>query len=115
MASDANVNFSRWETDFAIRLRKPQKGEFTISKLADIRLFLFEPVSPPSAPLISCYPEALDWTAESRQLMARRRRRADAAADAAVAAAKCHGDRDAAAVLCPDTDHGDQGEDLAQG
>jgi hypothetical protein len=50
-----------------------------------------------------------------RQFVARRRRRADAAADAVVAAAKRDGDRDAAAVLCADTDHGDQGEEFAQG
>jgi hypothetical protein len=50
-----------------------------------------------------------------RQFVTRRRRRADATADAVVAAAKRDGDRDVAAVLGADTDHGDQGEEFAQG
>ena len=36
-----NVNLSRWQADFAIRLRKPERGEFRIAKLADVRLYLF--------------------------------------------------------------------------
>ena len=43
MTSGQNVNFSRWEADLAVRLRKPEKGNFTITKLADVRLYLFEP------------------------------------------------------------------------
>src|SRR5690348_1327389 len=30
LASTENVNFSGWEADFAIRLRKPDRGDFTI-------------------------------------------------------------------------------------
>ena len=33
LASTENVNFSRWEADFAIRLQKPDKGDFVISKI----------------------------------------------------------------------------------
>src|SRR5689334_20771186 len=41
-----NVNFSRWEADLAIRLGKPRKGNFAISKLAEMRLYLIEPAEP---------------------------------------------------------------------
>ena len=43
LTSGQNVNFARWEADLAVRLRKPEKGNFTITKLADVRLYLFEP------------------------------------------------------------------------
>ena len=32
LIANENVNFSRWEADLAIRLRKPEKGDFAISK-----------------------------------------------------------------------------------
>jgi DNA-binding transcriptional LysR family regulator len=74
MTSGENVNFSRWEADLAVRLRKPDRGDFTISKLADVRLYLFEPVAKRDAadgPVVCCYPEELDHTSESRYLMAK--------------------------------------------
>jgi DNA-binding transcriptional LysR family regulator len=74
MTSHENVNFSRWEADFAVRLRKPDRGDFTITKLADIRLYLFEPIAmsgPDDRPLVCRYPEDLDHTPESQYLMAR--------------------------------------------
>ena len=43
LTSSGNVKFSRWQADLAIRLRKPEKGDFTISKLGDVRLYFFEP------------------------------------------------------------------------
>ena len=46
LASTANVNFSRWEADLAVRLSKPDRGDFLISKLADLRFYLFEPKRP---------------------------------------------------------------------
>ncbi len=45
LTSSGNVKFSRWAADLAIRLRKPDKGDFTISRLADIRLYFFEPAA----------------------------------------------------------------------
>ena len=74
LPSDENVNFSRWEADLAVRLRKPDRGDFTITKLADIRLYLFEPVTvrDPDGPLVTCFPSELDHTPESRFLAARR-------------------------------------------
>jgi DNA-binding transcriptional LysR family regulator len=74
MISGQNVNFSRWEADLAVRLRKPDKGNFTITKLADVRLFLFEPKDPIDSgdadPVVCGYPDDLDRTLESMFLKA---------------------------------------------
>ena len=73
MTSGQNVNFARWEADLAVRLRKPDKGNFTITKLAEVRLYLFEPKEPASAdeaPVVCGYPDDLDQTAESAFLKA---------------------------------------------
>lgn len=73
LTSGENVNFSRWEADLAVRLRKPEKGDFSISKLADVQLFLFEPseTSGQIEPVVCCYPDELDPTPESRFLESR--------------------------------------------
>jgi DNA-binding transcriptional LysR family regulator len=75
MISGQNVNFSRWEADLAVRLRKPAKGNFTITKLADVRLYLFEPKNPIDRgdldPVVCGYPDDLDGTQESTFLKAR--------------------------------------------
>jgi DNA-binding transcriptional LysR family regulator len=68
MTSGQNVNFARWEADLAVRLRKPEKGNFTITKLADFRLYLFEPrvaIDPNEEPVVCGYPDDLEDTAES--------------------------------------------------
>jgi DNA-binding transcriptional LysR family regulator len=68
MVSGQNVNFARWEADLAVRLRKPDKGNFTITKLADVRLYLFEPRNPldqSGEPVVCGYPDDLDRTPES--------------------------------------------------
>jgi DNA-binding transcriptional LysR family regulator len=77
LSASENINFSRWEADLAIRLKKPEKGDFTISKLAELAFCLVEPEAEPdhgppgSAPIICCYPPELDPTPESRYLAAR--------------------------------------------
>jgi DNA-binding transcriptional LysR family regulator len=72
LVSNENVNFSRWEADFAIRLRKPDKGNFAISQLADARLYFVEPVElPEGRPFACAYPPELDLTPESRFLRAK--------------------------------------------
>jgi DNA-binding transcriptional LysR family regulator len=63
--SGQNVNFSRWEADLAVRLRKPNKGNFAITKLAEVRLYLFEPVNADAETVVCGYPDELDQTAES--------------------------------------------------
>lgn len=73
MTSKGNVNFSRWEADLAIRLRKPDKGDFTITKLVDMRLYFFEPAAWSGAiDLLVCrFPDELDHTPDARYLAAR--------------------------------------------
>ncbi|MDJ0949108.1 MAG: LysR family transcriptional regulator [Alphaproteobacteria bacterium] len=71
LASTENVNFSRWEADLAIRLGKPDRGDFVISKLADLSLYLFAPAKAASdgRELVCAYPDELDATPESQYLM----------------------------------------------
>ena len=72
LTSSENVKFSRWEADLAIRLRKPEKGDFAISKLAEVRLYFFEPAgSADPEPLVCAYPDELDRTPEAQFLEAR--------------------------------------------
>ena len=72
LTSSENVKFSRWQADFAVRLRKPDKGDFTISKLGEFRLYLFEPaIEIGVAPVICAYPEELGPIPETLLLKAR--------------------------------------------
>ena len=74
LASGVNVNFSRWEADLAVRLGRPTKGDFSITKLAQVRLFYFEPANSThelSDHIVCAYPTDLDATAESRFLALR--------------------------------------------
>lgn len=69
LVSTANVNFSRWEADLAIRLANPDKGDFLVSKLADIDLYLIEPAATGERAAITVgFPEDLNATPESRLL-----------------------------------------------
>ncbi len=70
LVSTQNVDFSRWEADVAIRLRKPDRGNFVISKLGEMSLFLLEPVAAEAQTdvLVSGYPPELSFTPESRYL-----------------------------------------------
>lgn len=71
LTSAENVRFSRWETDLAIRLRKPDKGDFSISKLGDFGLCLIEPVTADNEPIVCAYPPDLEGIPEARFLEAR--------------------------------------------
>jgi DNA-binding transcriptional LysR family regulator len=72
LTSSENVKFSRWAADLAIRLRKPDKGDFTIAKLAEVRLYFIEPVAAPGfEPVVCGYPEDLGSIPESQFLKAR--------------------------------------------
>jgi DNA-binding transcriptional LysR family regulator len=72
LTSSENVKFSRWEADLAIRLRKPDKGDFAISKLADVRLYFIEPAAAFDVePIVCGYPSNLDLIPEARFLEAR--------------------------------------------
>jgi DNA-binding transcriptional LysR family regulator len=72
LTSSENVKFSRWEADLAIRLRKPDKGDFAISKLADVRLYFIEPAGGAAAePVVCAYPDELDQIPEAQFLKSR--------------------------------------------
>jgi DNA-binding transcriptional LysR family regulator len=72
LTSSENVKFSRWQADFAVRLRKPDKGDFTISKVGEFRLYLFEPAIEIGAePVICAYPEELGPIPETLLLKAK--------------------------------------------
>ena len=68
--STENVDFSRWEADIAIRLQRPEKGDFVVSKLMDFELFLIEPADGTKfdGGIVCAYPDALSGTPESRFL-----------------------------------------------
>ncbi|MEM6498961.1 MAG: LysR family transcriptional regulator [Pseudomonadota bacterium] len=71
MASGQNVNFSRWEADLAVRLGRPAKGDFVISRLAQLRLYYFEAVDEAShsgKSVVCAFPKELDGTPESQFL-----------------------------------------------
>jgi len=74
LTSSEKVNFSRWEADLAVRLLKPERGDFTIQKLADTQLYFFEPadrMSDDCQSLVCCYPERLDRSPETEFLKSR--------------------------------------------
>ena len=71
LASSENVKFSRWQADLAIRLRKPDKGDFTIAKLGEFRLYLIEPAVTDGATVVCAYPEDLGPIPETQFLAAR--------------------------------------------
>jgi DNA-binding transcriptional LysR family regulator len=72
LTSSENVKFSRWQADFAVRLRKPDKGDFTISRLGEMALYLFEPAADSEPePLVCAYPEDLGPIPETQFLKAR--------------------------------------------
>ena len=72
LTSSENVKFSRWQADLAMRLRKPDKGDFTISKLGEFALYLIEPAAEAdAAPVICAYPDELGPIPESQFLKAR--------------------------------------------
>ena len=70
LVSTENVDFSRWQADLAIRLQRPARGDFLISKLGEIAFYFVEPADRrrrDEAP-VCAYPEELDNTPESEYL-----------------------------------------------
>ena len=70
LASTENVDFSRWEADVAVRLKRPEKGNFIIRRLADLSLYFVEPIrkGPESQAPLCAYTEDLSRTPEMRYL-----------------------------------------------
>ena len=72
LTSSDHVKFSRWEADLAIRLRKPDKGDFAISKLAEVRSYFFEPAATTAGEAMLCaYPDELGGIPEMQFLRAK--------------------------------------------
>src|SRR4029078_10123488 len=72
LTSSENVKFSRWEADLAIRLRKPDKGDFAISKLADARVYFIQLAAEfDDRPVVCGYPQYLDPVPEAQFLKAK--------------------------------------------
>jgi len=72
LSSSENVQFSRWQADIAIRLRKPDKGDFTIARLSDMRLYFIEPAAEiETQPIVCAYPPELDQIPETQFLKTR--------------------------------------------
>ena len=72
LTSSENVKFSRWQADFAVRLKKPDKGDFTISKLGELRLYLIEPAAKSETePFVCAYPDDLGPIPETQFLSSR--------------------------------------------
>ncbi|MEX3008182.1 LysR family transcriptional regulator [Hoeflea sp. TYP-13] len=72
LASTENVNFSRWEADFAIRPHKPDKGDFIITKIGEWVFYMFTPkdlAGTVNEPILCAYPEGLDMSPESQYLI----------------------------------------------
>ena len=70
--STENVDFARWGADLAIRLKRPRKGNFLISKLGEIPLYFVEPANRMQDDEIAvcAYPDDLSDTPESEYLAA---------------------------------------------
>src|SRR5262249_41773514 len=66
LTSTHTVNFSHSEADWAMRLRKPGRGDYAFWRLASIPLSLFEPAG--KELLVCCYPDEQDDTPETRYL-----------------------------------------------
>jgi DNA-binding transcriptional LysR family regulator len=65
-AGNENVDFSRWQADIAIRLKKPDKGDFIVTRIADLQLYFFSPRGKQDLEALVCaYPSELDQTPES--------------------------------------------------
>ncbi|MDD1521439.1 MULTISPECIES: LysR family transcriptional regulator [Bradyrhizobium] len=74
LTSSENVKFSRWEADLAIRLRKPDKGDFAISRVGDIKLYYFEPARIEGEPMLCVYPDELGAIPEMQFLRTKKAR-----------------------------------------
>ena len=71
VGSNDNLNVARREADIAIRLARPESGDFVIRKLADVGFAVYAPAAgePPDAWV--CYDEDLAHTPEMRWLAPR--------------------------------------------
>ncbi|WJS86556.1 LysR family transcriptional regulator [Paracoccus sp. TOH] len=75
--SDDNVEMSRWEADFALRLGRPKYGTFLMRRIGEIGFSLVRPRDlAPEAEVLAAYPQMLADTPEMLGLLSRFRGRA---------------------------------------
>lgn len=67
--TDSNVDMSRWEADFAIRLGRPRQGAFLMRKIGTLNFWLIQPAHRHES-RIAVYPESLAGTPEMQALRA---------------------------------------------
>lgn len=68
-SSDRNVDMSRWEADFALRLGRPARGAFLMRRIGLISFSLARPRAlPVSEAMLFAYPETLGRTPEMEAL-----------------------------------------------
>ncbi len=64
-SSDDNVDMSRWEADFALRLGRPKRGAFLMRRIGKIGFSLVRPSGmAPEAEIFAAYPQELANTPE---------------------------------------------------
>lgn len=68
--SDQNIVMSRWEADFALRLGRPRRGDFSVRRVGTLQFALVRPSDPAVVPIVAAYPEALAETPEMQALQA---------------------------------------------
>lgn len=68
-SSDHNLDMSRWEADFAIRLGRPSQGAFLMRRIGEMRLCMVTGrETGEGLPLLAAYPPSLGRTPEMRHL-----------------------------------------------
>lgn len=68
VGSNDNLNVARREADIAIRLARPESGDFLIRKLADVGFAVYAPATGEAPDAWVCYDEDLAHTPEMRWL-----------------------------------------------
>lgn len=68
--SDQNIVMSRWEADFALRLGRPRRGDFSMRRVGTLQFALVRPSDPSVEPFLVTYPEALVDAPEMQALQA---------------------------------------------
>lgn len=66
--SDQNIAMSRWEADFALRLGRPSRGDFTVRRIGTLQFALVRPRDPALVALVAAYPDAMLETPEMQAL-----------------------------------------------
>ncbi len=73
LTATETVDFHAWKADMALRLRRPEQGNFVMARVGKLTMYLVEPAALPdgAVPLVAAYPDVLAFTPESQALAAR--------------------------------------------